>query len=142
MVDHDRDAFVILGRAAQHRRAADVDVLNGFLEMNVLLGDGLLKRIQVHHDEIDHVDAMGFRGGLVVGLVATREEAAMNLRMECLHAAFHHLGKAGVLAHLGDGQTFFREQLGGAAGREQLVAVLFDEGGRKIDQTGFVAHRK
>jgi hypothetical protein len=38
----------------------------------------------------------------VIGLVAPREDAAVDLGMQGLHAAFHHLGKAGVLRDLGD----------------------------------------
>ena len=80
-------------------------------------------------------------GGLeVLGLVATAKQSAVDLRMQGFHAAFHHLGKAGVLADLGDGQALLGEELGGAAGREQRVAVLFDESAGEIRQAAFVTH--
>jgi hypothetical protein len=34
---------------------------------------------------------------------ATREQAAMNVRMQCLDAAIHDLGEARDRSHVGDG---------------------------------------
>jgi hypothetical protein len=66
------------------------------------------------------LDAVLRRRGEVVGLVAPAEQAAVDLRVQRLHAPFHHFGEARVLADLGDRQPFPGEQLGRAAGREQL----------------------
>src|SRR6185436_15897365 len=71
VVDDDGDTLVVLGGAAQHGGTTDIDVFDGFLEVDILLGDGLLERVKVHHDEIDQVDAVGLGGREVVGLVAT-----------------------------------------------------------------------
>jgi len=56
--------------------------------------------------------------------VAPPEDAAVDLRVQGLHPAIHHLGKAGVVAHLGDGDAVFLQQSGGTAGGEDLHACL------------------
>ena len=49
---------MVLGRAAQHGRTADIDILDGVFERAVRLRDGGFERIQVHHDEVDEVDTV------------------------------------------------------------------------------------
>lgn len=49
---------MVLGRAAEHGRAADVDVLDGVLEGAVRLRDGGFERVEVHDDEVDELDAV------------------------------------------------------------------------------------
>ena len=58
---------------------------------------GLLELVKVHAHEVDHLDAVLGGLGHVLGIVATREQAAVHLGMQGLHAAVHHLGKARVL---------------------------------------------
>jgi hypothetical protein len=48
---------IVLRRGAQHRRAADVDVLDRVLEAAVRIGDRRLERIEVDDDEVDRLDA-------------------------------------------------------------------------------------
>ena len=52
----DGDVAPVLGGAADHGRTADVDVLDGILEGDAFLRDGLLERIQVHAHEVDGLD--------------------------------------------------------------------------------------
>jgi len=138
----DGHALVVLRRAAQHRRAADVDILDGLFEGDALLGDGLLKRVQVDDHQVDHRDAVGTRLGEMGFLVATAQQAAVDFRMQGLHAALHDLGETRVLAHLGDRQAFFGQKFGGAARGKDAVAVLLDQGRGKFHEPAFVAHRK
>ena len=64
---HDHgDAFVVLRGAAQHGRAADVDVLNRFGQRDAGFGDGLLEGIKIHDDEIDRLDLVRPGGGFVL----------------------------------------------------------------------------
>src|SRR5690606_31290955 len=120
----------------------DVDVLDGVFELHVGFGHGGLERVEVDHHQIDQADAVFLGGSEVVRLVAAAEQTAVDLGMQGLDAPFHHLGKAGVFADLGHGQVFVGQQLGGAAGREELVAVLPHEGGGKVHESLFVADGK
>ena len=52
----------------------------------------------------------------------------MDARVERLHAAVHHLGRAGELGDVGDRQTGLADRLGRAARREQLHVV----GGQRL----------
>src|SRR3546814_4239551 len=47
----------VLRRRTQHRRAADVDVLDGVFERAAGLGHGGLERVQVKHQQVDRRDA-------------------------------------------------------------------------------------
>ena len=138
-VGDDGDGGVVLGRAAEHGRAADVDVLDGVLEGAVGLRDGSFERVEVHDDEVDEVDAvlLGFVEVLV--RIATAEEAAVDLRVEGLHAAFHDLGEARMLADVGHRQAGVAQHLRGAAGGEELVTVFLDEGLGEGQEAGLVA---
>ncbi|MNN21916.1 hypothetical protein D3C81_1352530 [compost metagenome] len=118
-VDHDRDAAgfgaVVLGRRAQHGRAADVDVLDRVGERAVRLGDGFTERIQVDHQHVDAIDARCLDGVHVLGAVATGQEAAVNLGVQRLDAAIQNFRRTRVGGHFGDGQAGVGQQLGGAA---------------------------
>ena len=80
------------------------------------------KRIEVHHHEVDRLDARGADRLHVLGKVAAREQAAVDLRMQGLYPAVEHLGEAGVGGHLGHRHALLLQELGGAAGGEQLDA--------------------
>ena len=121
-VDHHRDVVVVLGRGADHRRSADVDVLDAVVEGRALR-DRRLERIEIDHQQIDRRDAVLLHRCRVRGVVADRQQAAMHLRMQRLHPAVHHLGKAGEVRHVAHLQAGVGERLGGAAGRDQLDAV-------------------
>ena len=88
--DHD-NVSVILGRRANHRGSADIDILDRVFERDARLRDGLLKGIEVDDDQVDQLEAVLFdlramnRGG------AARENAAVNLRMQRLDAALQNL---------------------------------------------------
>ena len=51
--------------------------------------DGLLERIEIRHHQVDRRDAMLFHDRQID--IAPGENAAMNLRMQGLDAAVHHL---------------------------------------------------
>ena len=97
-IDDHRDALVVLGRRADHRRAADVDVLDHLVERRAAR-DRLAERVEVHDHQID-----GDEPGLLhLGAVLRRrpaEEAAVHARVQRLDAAVEDLGRAGEVAHL------------------------------------------
>ena len=73
------------------------------------------------------------------GVVADREQAAMDLRVQRLHPAVHHFGKAGELGDVVDRQAGRRDRLRGAAGGDELDAVAGQRVG-ELDQAGLVGN--
>jgi len=126
---------VILGRGAQHGGAADVDVLDRQGEVAVGARYGLLEGIEVDHHQVDRLDAV-LGHHRVVG-AAPSQQAAVDLRVQGLHPAVHHLGKAGVVGDLGHRHVVVGEQLGGAAGTENLHAAGVQFTG-EVEDAGFV----
>ena len=98
-IDHDRHEVMVLGRGADQRRPADVDVLDGGREVGAAR-HRRLERVEVHHDQVDRRDlVVGHRLG-VAGVGAAGEDAAMDRGLQRLHPAVHDLGEAGVVADL------------------------------------------
>ena len=104
------------------------------------LRDGLLERIEIHHQQVDRADAVRLHRAGVVLVVADREQAAMHLRMQGLDAAVHHLREAGELRHFDDLEPGVGQRLARAAGGDQLDAALGERAG-EVDQAGLVGHR-
>src|SRR5207237_10584495 len=48
----------ILRRRANHRRPADINVLDQFFELHAGLGGSLLKRVQINDDHVNRRDAV------------------------------------------------------------------------------------
>ena len=74
---------------------------------------------------------------LMLRVLADREQAAMDLRMQGLDPPVHHLGKAGEIGDVADLKPRLDEGAMRAAGRDQLDA----EGGEaacEIDEAGLV----
>ena len=134
----DRDKSVVLRRCANQRRTANVDLLHRLGERHARPGHRRRKRIQVHHDQLEGEDAVLGQGFHVLGIVAPAEDAAVNLRMQGLQTAVHHLWKAGVLGDVADGNALGFQVFAGAAG-----AVDFNPCGSQtageVAQTEFVA---
>jgi hypothetical protein len=139
-LDHHGDIAMVLSGRADHRRSADVDVLDAVV-VSRTLRDGGLERIEVHHEEIDRLDAVLVHGAGVFRVAANSEKPAMHLRVQRLHAAVHHLRKAGQLRHVDDAEPCVLQRLGGAAGRDELDVVAGERRG-EVDEPGLVGHRQ
>ena len=139
-IGDDRDIGVILRRRAHHRRAADVDILDDLVAPRALR-DRLDEGIEVHHHQVDRADLMlGHRGG-VGGVVAHRQQPAVDHRVQRLDAPVHHLGKAGEVGHVAHRQPRLAQRLRGAAGRHQLHAAPRQRAG-EIDHPRLVGNGK
>ena len=119
--DDGREAVVLRGRA-DHRRAADVDVLDHLVVGRAALRGGALERVEVHADQVDELDLLLLGGEHVVGVVAQREDARVELRVQRLDAAAHDLGEAGEVLDRAHLQARLLELAGGAAGGDELDA--------------------
>jgi hypothetical protein len=114
-IHHHRHPLVVLGRRADHGRAADVDVLDDLLERGAA-GHGLAERVQVHHHQIDGIEAAGPHL-LAVGLGRPAQDAAVHARMQGLHPAVEDLRRAREVAHLAHRHARVAQGPGRAPGR-------------------------
>ena len=77
---------------AHQRRAADVDLLDQVVEGDVRTGGRRLERVEVGDDDLERCDPRVAQLRAVVVAAQVREQAAVDRRMERLHAAVEHLG--------------------------------------------------
>ena len=106
---------MVLGGGADHRGPADVDVLDAGLEIGSSR-DGLFERIEIDHEQINRPNALRPHGGGMFSVVADREQAAMDLGMQSLDAAIHHLRKASDVGDVEDFKAGIGQRPAGAAG--------------------------
>ncbi len=138
-IGHDRDMLVVLGRAADHGRAADVDVLDRVGQPAIGPGDGFAEGIEIDGHEIDARDARLLQGFHVRARIAAGEYAAVHLRMQGLHPAVQHLGKTRVVRDLGHREPGAPQEGCGAAGRDQPDTQR-RKPAREIDDAGLVGN--
>ena len=133
-IGDDRDTLMILRGRTDHRRATDVDILDDLVAVGAL-GDGRGEGIEVDDHQVDRADFMLVHRRDMLGIVAHGQQPAMDLGVQRLDAAVHHLGEAGQLGNILHGQARLAQRLGSAAGRHQFDAMLaqclaqFDEAG-------------
>ena len=108
---HYRDGGIVLGGCADHAGSADVDVLDDILELDALLEDGLLERIEVDDDHVDGFDALVLDGCHVVGDVPARKDTCVDLGVKCLDTSVQHLGESCDVGHLDDLDTVLFQKL-------------------------------
>ena len=136
--DHGH-ALEVLRRGAQHRRAADVDVLDAGAEVGPA-GHRLLEGVEVHHHHIDHLDAVLGRLGHVGLVVALGQEAAVHARVQRLHAAVHHLGELRHVVDGRDGHAGVLQGAGRAARGDDLRPELVHERAGEVRHARLVRH--
>ena len=139
-IDDDGDTVVILRCGADHGGAANVDIFDRGVEIRTARHGGL-ERIEIHHQEIDWGNPMGLHGGHMFGLATHREQTAVNVWMQGLHAAVHHLGAAGDLGDVDDVEPRFAQGLGRPARGHERHAVLGERLG-EINDASLVADGK
>ena len=122
--DHG-DMGVIFCRGAHHGWATNVDIFNRIMQREIGSGDGGGERVQIDHHHIDRRHIRILHGEYVAGIIASTENAAMNFGMQGFDSPIEHFRKAGVIAHLGDGNAVICKHLSGAAGGENFDIVFF-----------------
>ena len=118
-IDHHGDVLGVLRRGTDHRRPADVDVLDDLL-VRQAFRDRLAERVQVDHHQVDRLKPLLLHVGLVGGELAPREDAAVHLGMQRLHPPAQHLRRAGEVLDLLHLHALLGEHCGGAARRQDL----------------------
>jgi len=100
-VRDDADEAVVLRRRADHGRAADVDVLDGLLDGAAGLCHGVLEAVEIDDHHVDHLDAVRPGRLHVLLVVAKREQAPVDLRVQGLEPSVHHLRESRVGRDIG-----------------------------------------
>src|SRR3954468_3995000 len=136
-IDHHGDRGVILGRRAQHRRSAGVDVLDGVFEAAFRVGHRRLERVEIDREEVDGADSGVPERGDVGGIIAPREQPGVDFRMQRLDSAVEHLRKAGVRRDLDRGDALLTQKLRRAACGHELHAERAQRA-RKLDDARLV----
>ena len=113
---------MVLGRRADHRRPADVDLLDGLVERYARLADRGFEGVEIDDHEFEGEDAVLGQGPHVLGVVVPAEDAAVDLGMQRLQPPVHHLGKARVVRNVADRDAFGFQVFAGSAGAEDLHA--------------------
>ena len=139
-IGHDCNVRVVLGRRSHHRRPADIDVLDHFIASGAL-GHGFAERVEVDHHQIDRTDIVFGHRGRVFGIVAHRQQAAVDFGVQRLDASVHHFGKAGQVRNVAHRQPGIAQCLGGAAGGNEIDAVR-SQRLAQFDKPGLVGHRE
>lgn len=115
----DGHGRVVLGGGTDHRRTADVDLLDALVGRRAR-GDGLAERVEVHDDEVERLDAELDELLTVAVEPQVGEDARVDLRVQGLDAAVQALGEAGQLLDLGDGDAGRGDLRGGGPGGDEL----------------------
>ncbi len=110
-INHDGDRSVVLRGRTHHRRTADVDLLDHVV-LRGAGGDGLHERVQVDDHQVDRVNVHGGQGVHVLAHAAVGQDAAVDPRVQRLHAPVQHFRGTGNLFHLGDGDAGRGDALG------------------------------
>ncbi len=141
---HDRHAARVLGGRPDHRGAADVDLLDQAVEVQLAAGctlGGGAERVEVHDDELERLDRRGRQLDDVVGVAAIGEDPGVDPRVQRLHPPVEHLGEARDGRDVGDRQAGLAERPGGPAGADQLEASR-DEPRAEVREPGLVRDRE
>ena len=129
---------MIFGGGADHAGAADVDILDDLIAVRAF-GNSLGKGVEVDHHQIDRADLVLSHGSSVFRIVTHREQPAVNLGVQRLDPPVHHLGKAGQVGNVHDGQPSLAQRLGGSPGRDQLNPAQRQRLAQ-LGQTSLVGH--
>jgi hypothetical protein len=111
---------VVLRRRADHRRAADVDVLERLVLAHVQARHRAFERVEVHAHEVDLLDPFLLERLEMSGVVADREQRRVELRVQRLDAAVEDLGRARQVLHASNLDARLAQRFGGAARRDDL----------------------
>ena len=129
---------VVLRARTDHRRPADVDVLDRGRVIRAARNRGF-EGIEVHHEDIDRADPVLFHRMRVALLVAQRQQPAMDHRMKCLHPSVHHLGEAGDLGDVPHLEPRIAHGARRASRRDEFDAPL-GEGAGEVLEPGLVGY--
>ena len=120
-IGHHPHRLEVLCRRPDHRRAPDVDLLDGLIEGRAPR-DSLAERVEVHHHEVERLDALGFELGEVRSVPLVGQDPGMDPRVQRLDPPAKHLGGSRDVRHRRDEDAGALKCSGRVAGRDQFHA--------------------
>ncbi len=135
-VDHHGHARVVLRGRADHRRPADVDLLDDLVGTGAR-GHRRGERVEVDRDQLEGLDAELGELGEVVGLAGVGQDPGVHPRVQGLDPALEALGEAGELLDGGHRDAGGRDRRCGGPGGHDLDACRVQRGG-ELDEPGLV----
>ena len=139
-IGNHRDIGMVLGGSADHRRAANIDVLHR-RRIIAALGANFLEGIEIDDREIDCLDAVRLHRLDMLRIVPDGQKPAMDIGMQRLDAAVHYLGKIRYVGDIRHQQACFGNGLRRSTGRQKLDAKL-RQNRRQLDNVSLVGHGK
>ena len=133
--DHD-DPLVILRGGPQHRRSADVDVLDGLGVRDAGARDRRFERIEVHHEHVDEGDVV-LREHRVVDAAAA-EQAAVYRRMQRFYPTVHDLRETSNGGYVGYCDAGCAQLFGRAACGHDLERALGESARERHDPLSYL----
>jgi len=130
---------VIFRCGAQHRRAADIDVLDAGLMADTFLLDGAAERIEVDDHQVDRVNRQLVQLAHMVRVGAHREQPAVDLGVQGLDPAVQAFGESGHVRNTGHLKPGLFQLGGGSASRHQLI-IQFGQGAGQFSQACLVRY--
>ena len=138
-IRNHRDGSVILGGGTEHGRPADIYFFNSFLQRDSGPGDGFFKRIQIHADQVDGLDAIFLSLAHMLLIVAAVQQAPVHHGMKRLQAPFKQLRFSGIVGNLNHRKAQAFQESGGPASGNKLYSKLVQALG-KLLQAGLVGN--
>ena len=132
---------VVLGRGADHGRAADVDHVLRARPAVGEVGDVDAERVDVHDHEVERLDALRGHVGLVGGVGRVGEDAAVHLGVQRDHPVPEDRVEPGELGQVGHRQAGVAQGGRGAARRHQVDPEAGQLAG-ELDDAGLVVDRE
>ncbi len=138
---HDGDRGMVLGGRADHRRAADVDLLDQVVETDPRPSRRDRERIEIDNDQLERRDRRGQELAPVVGRAAVGQDPAVDARVQRLDPAVEHLRAGRHRRDVCDRQAGIAQRTGRAPGRDELEPGAH-ESGCEWSEAGLVRDRQ
>ena len=135
-----RDMGMIFGSGANHRGSANIDVLNGGVPAHIVGCDGFPERVKVHHHYIDGIDLLFEEIRLMGRISPSRQDPAMDSRVEGFNATAKNLWSTGVVCHSCDGQSSLFKHFGCSTTGQQLITMEPIESLSEGHHPAFIGH--
>ena len=130
---------MVLGGGPDHRRPADVDLLDQLIDRDPGTLECGRERVQVHHHELERRDAGAQQLMAVIGEAPIGQQPTVDARVQGLDPAVEHLRAAGHGRHVGHRQSGVAQRLRGPARRDELEAAG-DEPAAQVGEARLVRH--
>ena len=132
-INDDGDRFIIFRAASNHRRAADVNILNCLRESYATPRDCGFERIKIDRNQVDWIKTAFTRFCLMFSVAALVEKSAMHAGMQSFYTAFEHFRKCCETRYLAHGNFFLPQQDGCSTCGNDVYALALQRASKRSD---------